>query len=71
MSKTISIDFKKKLYRSRSDRMIAGVCGGLAKWLGGVDATWIRILFVLAGIAGWGAVLYLIMMIVVPEEPKV
>jgi len=36
----------KKLYRSRKERMIAGVCGGLAEYLG-VDPTWIRLLFIL------------------------
>jgi phage shock protein C len=36
----------KKLYRSRSERMIAGVCGGMGKYLG-IDATVIRLLFVL------------------------
>lgn len=59
----------KTLRRSRSDRMVAGVCGGLAKLLG-VDAAVIRILLVAATVlgVGTGAVLYLIGWILIPEE---
>jgi phage shock protein PspC (stress-responsive transcriptional regulator) len=59
----------KKLRRSRSDRMVAGVCGGVANMLG-VDAALIRIALVAATILGFGtgAVLYLICWIMVPEE---
>jgi len=61
----------KKLYRSRSERMIAGVCGGMGKYLN-LDATVIRLLFVLfihlTGVVP-GLILYLILMFVVPEEP--
>jgi phage shock protein PspC (stress-responsive transcriptional regulator) len=59
----------KKLYRSRTDRMIAGVCGGLAKYFE-VDTTWIRLGFAVSLLFwGTGGLLYLIMMVVVPEEP--
>ena len=59
----------KKLRRSRSDRMVAGVCGGVANMLG-VDAALIRIALVAATILGFGtgAVLYLICWIMVPED---
>jgi phage shock protein C len=59
----------RKLRRSRSDRMVAGVCGGAANLLG-VDAALIRILLVAATILGFGtgAVLYLICWVIVPEE---
>jgi len=55
--------------RSRDDRMIAGVCGGLAK-LTGIDATIVRILLVAATLLGFGAgvVIYLVCWILVPEE---
>jgi len=58
----------KKLYRSREDRMIAGVCGGLGEYLN-VDPTLIRLVFVLGFFATASGVfwVYLIMMIVVPE----
>ena len=60
----------RKLYRSRSNRQVAGVCGGLAQYFN-VDATLIRVLFVLlAVLGGSGLVLYLAMWIIVPKEPS-
>ena len=59
----------KTLTRSIADRMVAGVCGGLAKYMG-MDPTVIRLIFVLLFfVTGPGVLLaYLIMMIIVPEE---
>jgi phage shock protein C len=59
----------KKLYRSRKDRMLAGICGGLADYFG-IDATWVRLLFVLFFLVGGSALLvYLIMWLIVPLSP--
>jgi phage shock protein PspC (stress-responsive transcriptional regulator) len=61
----------KRLYRSRSDRMIAGVCAGMGKYLG-IDATVIRLLFALLAIFTGvvpGLILYIVMMFIVPDEP--
>jgi phage shock protein PspC (stress-responsive transcriptional regulator) len=61
----------KKLYRSRSDRMIAGVCGGLGEYLS-VDPVWLRLFFVLLLFAtGAGLWAYLILWIIIPEEGRV
>jgi phage shock protein C len=62
-------DKVKKLRRSRDDRMVAGVCGGVAK-LFGVDAALLRILLVAATLFGFGAgaLLYLTCWILMPEE---
>lgn len=58
----------KRLYRSRSDRQIAGVCGGIAEYLN-VDPTLVRIAFVIGTLLGGpGLLLYIILAIVVPEE---
>jgi phage shock protein C len=61
----------KKLFRSRTDRMVGGVCGGLGKYLG-LDATLLRLiavlLLVLTGIVP-GVIAYLIIMVIVPLEP--
>jgi len=58
----------KKLYRSRSDRMISGVCGGLAKYFD-IDPTIVRIIAVLSIFAsGVGILAYIILAIVVPLE---
>ncbi len=60
---------EKKLYRSRTDKKLCGVCGGLAKYLG-VDATIIRLILALAVIfAGVGALAYIIAALIIPEEP--
>jgi phage shock protein C len=57
-----------RLYRSSTDKMIAGVCGGLAHWLD-IDATLVRIFFVLLGVlSGIGFPLYLILWVVLPYE---
>ncbi len=60
----------KKLYRSRDERMIAGVAGGLGEYFN-IDATIVRLLFVFAVIfgVGGGLLLYIILMLLVPEEP--
>lgn len=62
-------DKVKKLRRSRDDRMVAGVCGGVAKLLG-VDAALLRVLLVAATLFGFGAgaILYLAAWILMPEE---
>ena len=60
----------RKLYRSRTDRKLAGVCGGLAQYFN-ADPTLIRVLFVvLALLGGPGLVIYLVLWILVPEEPQ-
>lgn len=59
---------EKRLYRSKSDRMIWGVCGGLAKYFD-VDPTLIRIIAVLSiFISGAGILAYIILAIVIPSE---
>jgi phage shock protein PspC (stress-responsive transcriptional regulator) len=59
----------RRLYRSLSQRMIGGVCGGLGEYLA-IDSTLIRVLFVLAALfGGHGILLYLILLILVPVEP--
>ncbi|HUQ58319.1 PspC domain-containing protein [Lentzea sp.] len=63
----------KKLRRSRSDKMLAGVCGGVAKMIG-VDAAILRIILVAATLLGFGtgAILYAAAWILMPEdEPAV
>ena len=58
----------KKLRRSSSDKMIAGVCGGLGKYFG-LDSTILRLVFVLLLIfAGTGLLAYLVMWVVIPQD---
>ena len=56
--------------RSGNDKMIAGVCGGLARYFG-IDSTIVRLVFVLAVLSGVTPLIYLVLWIVMPEEKKV
>jgi phage shock protein C len=63
-----SSDGTKRLYRLRDGRVVAGVCAGLAAYLG-VDPTLVRLAFALLTIfGGAGVLLYLCAWIVMPEE---
>ena len=65
-----AMEGRGKLVRSRGNRMISGVCGGLAQYFG-LDATWVRIAFVLLGLAsGFGLVLYLVLAVLIPAEGR-
>jgi phage shock protein C len=62
---------RKALRRSRRDRVIAGVCGGLGTFFG-LSSFWFRLAFLIAlipgGIPGLGA--YLILWVIIPKEPR-
>ncbi|MBS7289150.1 MAG: PspC domain-containing protein [Bacteroidales bacterium] len=60
---------KKKLYRSRNDKMLAGVCGGVANYFE-IDPVIVRLIW-LATVCCWGGglVAYIVGMIVIPLEP--
>lgn len=61
----------KKLYRSKKDRKLAGVCGGLGEYFG-FDPTLARIVCILLALPGGlpGVLPYLLLWIVIPEEEK-
>lgn len=59
-----------RLYRSKSDRFIGGVCGGIAEYFN-IDSNVVRILFVLSiFFGGLGIILYIAALIIVPENPS-
>ena len=61
------------LYRSRQHKMIAGVCGGLADWLGWTP-TVVRVAYVVLSIASVGfpgTIAYIILWLAMPKEPAV
>ena len=66
----ISVQPGQKLYKSRTDQYISGVCGGLAKYLG-ISSTVIRIIFLAALFLGYGSffLVYIALAIVMPKEP--
>ncbi|MAU09272.1 MAG: hypothetical protein CL607_05580 [Anaerolineaceae bacterium] len=62
---------QKRLYRSQTNRQVAGVCGGLADYFN-VDPTLVRIIFLLLFFGmGNGFILYVVLWMVMPEESDV
>lgn len=62
----------KKLYRDTDNKMVCGVCAGLAKYLN-VDVTLVRVIYaVLSVFTAFVtlAILYFVLAIIIPEEPK-
>lgn len=61
----------KKLYRSVTDKMLGGVCGGLAEYFE-IDPVIVRLIFVLAVIFGGSGILaYIILWIIIPQKPYI
>ena len=60
---------QKRLYRSRENRMICGVCGGIADYFN-VDPTLIRLGLVLLACTGSGILAYFIADIIIPDQPR-
>lgn len=61
----------KRLYRSSSNRMVGGVCAGIGDYLG-IDPSVVRLSAAFAGLLGYAGPLligYLVMLLVIPEEP--
>jgi phage shock protein C len=58
-----------KLYRSRTDSMVGGVCGGLARYFN-IDSVLVRLLFILLLWSGMSVLAYIVLWIVMPLEPQ-
>ncbi len=60
----------KRLYKSRNDKMLGGVCGGIAEYFG-IDPTLIRLGWVVfCALGGSGILAYIIAAIVIPRKPE-
>jgi phage shock protein PspC (stress-responsive transcriptional regulator) len=60
---------QKQLYKSSSNRMVAGVAGGIGEYFD-IDPTLVRIAFILFGLAGGpGLLLYGVLWVIIPERP--
>ena len=63
---------EKKLYKSRTDKKISGVCGGIAAYFG-MDATLVRIIYAVAALFTTGipfVLIYIVLALIMPEEPE-
>lgn len=60
---------QKKLYRSKSNRMLVGVCSGIAEYFN-IDPTVVRVLWAIASVLGFaGVIVYIVCAFVIPEKP--
>ena len=60
---------EKKLYRSKTDKKVAGVCAGIAEYIG-MDVTIVRLIWALAAVfALIGIIAYIVCALVIPEKP--
>ncbi len=61
---------QKRLYRSRREKMLSGVCGGIAEYFG-LDPVLVRIIWVVLALASLGTaiLIYLLLWLIVPERP--
>ncbi|MDD6800640.1 MAG: PspC domain-containing protein [Firmicutes bacterium] len=60
----------KKLYKSNKNKMLCGVCGGIAEYFG-IDPTLVRLgLIAFCALGGSGIIAYIIAAIVIPSSPK-
>ena len=60
----------KRLYRSESNRMLCGVCAGVAEYIG-IDPTVVRLLVALLGLTGSGILAYFIAAFIIPTESQI
>ena len=60
----------KRLYKSRDDRMLSGVCGGIAEYFD-IDPTLVRLSWALfCALGGSGILVYIIAAVIIPEQPE-
>lgn len=58
----------KRLYKSSTNRMLTGVCGGIAEYFN-IDPTIVRLLCVLVGCSGAGVFVYIAAAVIIPDAP--
>ena len=60
---------QKKLYRSRENKQLCGVCGGIAQYFD-IDPTIIRVIWALVALSGAGILAYIACAFIIPEAPN-
>ena len=62
------MDNPRKLYRSNTDRMLCGVCGGIGEYLN-IDPTLIRLIWAVLACSGTGILVYILAAVIIPQGP--
>ena len=60
---------EKRLYRSETNKMLAGICGGIGEYFN-VDPTIVRLIFAVLCISGPGILFYLAALVIIPKAPQ-
>lgn len=60
----------KRLYRTKKDRILGGVCGGMGVYFN-IDPNLVRLIWVILGFTGLGIILYVVACCIVPEESNI
>lgn len=63
------MDMNRKLYRSNSNKMLCGVCGGIGEYLS-IDPTLVRLIWAVLACSGTGILVYFIAAIIIPQDPE-
>lgn len=62
------MESNRRLYKSNSNRMICGVCGGIGEYLG-IDPTLVRLIWAVLACSGTGILVYILAAVIIPQEP--
>lgn len=63
------MDMNRKLFRSNSNKMLCGVCGGIGEYLN-IDPTLVRLIWAILACSGTGILVYFIAAIIIPQAPE-
>lgn len=63
------MDMNRKLFRSNSNKMLCGVCGGIGEYLN-IDPTLVRLIWAILACSGTGILVYFIAAIIIPQDPE-
>lgn len=63
------MDMSRKIYRSGTDKMLCGVCGGIGNYFN-IDPTIVRLAWAIVALGGPGVLVYILAAVIIPQEPE-
>ena len=63
------MDMNRRLYRSNTNKMLCGVCGGIGEYLN-IDPTLVRLIWAVLACSGTGILVYFLAAVIIPMEPE-